>query len=726
MKRHEDETTRTYKLLTPGTLVSHYKIIRRIGIGGMGEVYLADDTDLDRRAALKFLSSELCADEAHRTRFQRESQTVAKLNHPNIIIAYEVGEHEGRPYFATEYVHGKSLRTYLSQSELALLEILAIGVQICDGLEVAHSHGIVHGDIKPSNLLFSSLGHLKIVDFGVASVNMGPARPEPGTIRGTPEYFSPEQLQGEETDVRSDLFSLGVVLYEALTGRNPFRRSSEEEVFSAVLEISPPPLERFRSGIPDELQRIVNRLLEKQRDRRYQSANEVRADLMSLFRSLQSKDSMRFRRSMNRQPSIAVLPFSNLSSDRNQEYFCQGIADEIRGALARISGLRVAARVSSERVEQSDDDAVSMGRKLGVETILRGSVQKTSDHIRVSVRLADTVSGLQLWSNQYQQKVEDVFALQDEISSSIVQVLQVVLSSEEENRLPLGPTDSISAYDYYLRGRQFFHLRRKRSLEYARQLFERAVEIDTGFANAYAYLSFSCSFLAHFYGVEDQVTVALADEASRKAIQIAPSLSEARASRGFALWLLERYEDADREFETAIKLNAKQFDAHYLYGRSCFQRGELARAARLFEAASSIQDDHEAWYFAAQTYTAMNRDAEAKTAYMKALQAIERHLELNPDDARAVTFGAVAWCRLGDATKGLEWSERAIAIDPNDAGIRYNTACLYALEGLRDQAISHLEDAVKAGFAHRDWVDNDPDLNSLRDDPRFLALPWRE
>jgi len=726
MGRTDDETTKPYKLLTRGTQVSHYKIVHRIGIGGMGEVYLADDVELNRQVALKFLAYELSNNELYKSRFLIESLAVARINHPNIITIYEMDEYENRPFFVSEYISGESLRSYFNKIELTILEVIAIAIQICDGLVEAHNNGICHGDIKPTNLMFSNLGHIKILDFGVALIGSETTPFEPDTIHGTAMYMSPEQLQGKGLDFRSDLFSLGIVLYETLTRKNPFNRPSEREIFTALLESDPLPMERLRSGIPENLQRIISKLLIKNRNKRYQTAQNLRDDLIGLFQSIQTKDMSRPRRSMSHQPSIAVLPFKDLSLNQNQKYFCDGIAEEIRRELSKTRNLQVAARIPNGKLEKEKDSISNLGRKLGVGSVLSGSVQKTQDQIRVSIELVDTVSGFILWSNKYEKKVEDIFLIQDEISSNIVQVLQVVLVNEQDGEVSDKFTDNISAYDFYLRGKQYFYLRRKRSLEYAIQMFQRAIEIDDEFANAYAYLSFTCSFLIHFYGVNNEEIITLAREASCKALKIAPSLSESHTAYGFVLWLDNDVVESEKEYETAIKLNPKQFYAYYLYGRSCFQRGLIPKAAQLFEHSCKIRDDHEARYFTAQAYTALNRDAEAKTAYSKAIKAIERHIELNPDDARAVTFGAVAWCRLGEVEKGKQWSERAIKIDPYDAGIRYNVACLYALEGFTDEAITHLEKAVEAGFAHKDWVDNDPDLDSLRDNPRFKALKWHQ
>jgi serine/threonine protein kinase/Tfp pilus assembly protein PilF len=722
----DEETTQSYTVLTPGTTVSHYRIVKRIGLGGTGDVYLAEDAELDRTVALKFLAPRLCQDEDSKAVFRHEAQTTAKLNHPNIITIYEVGEHAGRPFFATEFVEGGSLRNYLAKRELLIHEILWFAIQVCDALSEAHANGVTHRDIKPSNILIDSRGRVKIVDFGLASVLGSDKLSPPGTITGTAKYMSPEQAQGEEVDERSDLFSFGVVLYEAITGKHPFERESEAATLNAIIEEEAIPASRYRSSMPKGLEQIVFRLLQKDKRIRYQQASDVRSDLRNVLRAVESKGVVHDRQEKPHQPSIAVLPFSNLSADKEQEYFCEGITEELINALTKIKGLRVTARTSTFPFRDGKDDVREIGRKLNVETLLEGSVRKAGNRLRITAQLIDAASGFHLWSERYDREVEDVFAIQDEIAENIARSLQVLLSEDEQRAITKVPTTDIEAYDYYLRGRQFFHQRRKKGLQFARQMFAQATELDPNFPLAYACLADCCSLLVHYYGDSSKVNVDQADRASLKALELAPDLAEAHAARGFALWLMNRHDEADQEFEIAIRLNPKLFDARYFYARSCYQRGKLVAAVHLFEEACRIHEDHEARYFAAQTYTALKRFAEAETAYIRALQAIEKHLELNPDDARAVTMGAVSWCRIEQPSTGLQWAERALDIDPEDAGIRYNVACLFALEGHHDRAIECLEDAVRAGFAHRDWVENDPDLDSLRDDPRFKALKWRD
>jgi tetratricopeptide (TPR) repeat protein len=385
----------------------------------------------------------------------------------------------------------------------------------------------------------------------------------------------------------------------------------------------------------------------------------------------------------------------------------------------------VAARTSAFIYKKRQEDICSIGQKLNVEAVLEGSVRQAGNQLRITVQLIDTANGYHLWSERYDREFADIFAIQDEIAEHVVQALKVILSEDEKRAVTRVPTRDIRAYDYYLRGRQFFHQGRRRSLLYARDMFTLAIKIDQNYALAYAGMADCCSFLIHYYPHTSETTVEEAAAASRKAIELDPRLAEAHAAHGFALWLMGRHDEAHAEFETAILLDPKQFEARYLYGRASFQRGHLAEALHLFEEACRVREDHEARFFAAQTYAALGRIERAKSAYRRALQVIEKHLRLNPDDARALTMGAVSLCRVGQQEEGLAWAERASAIDPEDPGVRYNVACLLALEGHKERAINSLEKAFQAGFANMEWVEKDPDLESLRDDPRLKALLTR-
>jgi TolB-like protein/Flp pilus assembly protein TadD len=420
--------------------------------------------------------------------------------------------------------------------------------------------------------------------------------------------------------------------------------------------------------------------------------------------------------------SIAVLPFANLTGDTKQGYFCEGIAEEIINSLTKVRGLRVASRSSSFIYGRVREDVRRIGQNLDVETVLEGSVRKADDRLRITVQLIDVADGYHLWSERFDRETADIFAIQDEIAENVVRVLRIILSDDDKRAISGMRTPIVEAYDYYLRGKQFLHQSRRKSLQYAKQMFVRATEIDPDYAVAYTGIANCCSFLVHYYPHSSDTTAEEASSASRKALELDPSLAEAHAAHGFALWLMGRNDEARTEFETAILLDPRQFEARYLYARACFQWGQPDRALKLFEEACLIRDDHEARFFAAQTYAKLGREKDAVAAYQRALIAVEKRLELNPDDARAVTMGAVSLLRVGKREAGLQWAERALEIDPDDPGIRYNVACLFALEGQKEKAISCLEEAFQAGFANKEWVEKDPDLDSLRDDPRFQTM----
>jgi serine/threonine protein kinase/Flp pilus assembly protein TadD len=708
-----------------GKTILHYRIDSQLAEGGMGHVYLATDTKLDRHVALKFLPESLSQDSGARTRLLREAKAASKLNHPNILTIHAEEEADGKDFIVMEYVPGQTLEEIIADGGLDVGPLIEIAVQIADGLVAAHRLEIVHRDIKPSNIIMSPDGWAKIMDFGLATLRGGAQLADVATFSGTMAYASPEQLQGRPIDHRTDLWSFGVMLYEMFAGRRPFDDGHETAIAYSIVHESPEPLTQYRSDVPLELLGIVGRCLAKDPDSRYQSTADLLADLTKIRKALDRASSGDSNGGDGR-PSMAVLPFANLSADAEQEYFCEGMAEEIINALSQVKGLHVASRTSSFAYKGKERDIREIGRDLSVRTLLEGSVRKIGTRLRITAQLINVENGYHLWSGKYDREAADVFAIQDEIAENIVKSLCCLLTEDEKRAIAKVPTTDVQAYDYYLRGRQFFHQGRKNTLQFARQMFTRAIDADPGYALAYAGVAECCALLVHWYGDTTETNVEQADKASRKALELDPSLSDAHAARGFTLWLMDRWDESDREFETAIRLDPKLFEAYYFYARACFQRGLHEKAARLFEAACQVREDHEARFFAAQTYTAMGRTAEATESYRKTFQAVEKRMELNPDDVRAVNMGAVALGRLGERDKALEWGEKALRLAPEDSGVRYNVACIFALEGEKDRAIECLQEAVRAGFAHRDWVENDPDLDSLRDDPRFKALKWRE
>lgn len=421
---------------------------------------------------------------------------------------------------------------------------------------------------------------------------------------------------------------------------------------------------------------------------------------------------------------IVVLPFANLSDNAEDEYLSDGICEEIINQLAHMEGLNVVARTSAFAYKGKPGDVRKIGRDLGAGAVLEGSVQRSGDRLRVTTQLVEVAKGYHLWSERYDREMKDVFDIEDEIAASVVESLRGILKPEERAALAKNPTANVKAYEYYLRGRQFFRQSRRKSLDYARQMFERAVAEDPDFALAWAGISDSIS-LTNMYYASTGADLGRADEASLRALELDPDLSEAHGARGFAHLQLKRLDEAEVEFKAAIALDASQFEARYFYARACFSQGRLEEAARLFQEAYDVREDYQASFFAAQALEALGREDNAADGYRKALAVAERHMDLNPDDPRAATMRAVSLCRTGDQEAGLHWAARALEIDPTDAGVQYNVACLYSLEAQPDRAIQCLEGAVEAGFGHRDWIEHDPDLDSLRENPRFQDLLGR-
>lgn len=422
--------------------------------------------------------------------------------------------------------------------------------------------------------------------------------------------------------------------------------------------------------------------------------------------------------------SIAVLPFTNMSASAEMDYLSDGLTEEIINALARMESLRVASRTSSFAYKGKSADVRRIGEDLNVGSVLEGSVQKSEERLRVTTQLVSVADGYHLWSERFDRDMQDVFAIEDEIAENVARALKVVLGEEEKKALARVPTSDVRAYDLYLKGRQYFHQTRRKSLEYAREMFRSAIRIDPDYALAWAGVAEAGGLEGMYYpgGEESPQVIEEADRASQRALELDPDLAEAHAARGLVLTVMKQFEGAEKEFRTAIEIDPRQFEARYFYARACFQQGRLEEATRLFLEASEVREDYQASFFAAQALEAQGRNVEARLQYRRALQIVARYIELNPDDGRAATMKGVAHCRLGNQEMGLQWAEKALAIDPEDASVRYNVACLYSLEGRPDEAIACLDEALKAGFGHRDWIENDPDLDALRDHPKFQAL----
>jgi TolB-like protein/Flp pilus assembly protein TadD len=420
-----------------------------------------------------------------------------------------------------------------------------------------------------------------------------------------------------------------------------------------------------------------------------------------------------------------VLYFENLSGDKEDEYFRDGITEDVITELAKIRELHLFPRSCVLTFRDKPLPVTQIGQQIRADYVLEGSIRRADNRLRITARLAETSHGHSVWAERYDRRLEDVFAIQDEIAQNIALALRVVLTDKEKHEIAKIPTSNIQAYDYYLRGRQFFYQLRRQGLEFARQMFARAIVIDPGYARAHAGVADCCSYLYMWFGArEDNLREALS--ASRRAIELDPQSPEAHASLGLAEYLGRNYESARKEFETALGLNPELFQAYYFYGRSCFGQGQHERAAALFARASQVSpDDYQAASLRAVCLRALDRMIEAREAFQECLRRVERHLQLHPDDVRAVYMGSNALCGLGDHALALEWAERALSMDPEEPATLYNVSCTYALVGEAEKSIDCLEKAFRQGFGHKEWVEHDPDFASVSSHPRFKALMKR-
>jgi len=568
-------------ILTKGTMVSHYRIVEAIGAGGMGEVYLAEDTQLDRKVALKFLPPHLCQDEDCRARFKREAQASAKLDHPNIVSVFEVGEFQGRPFFSMQHVEGQSLKEVIAGKALPLDRILEIAIQISDGLHAAHEKGVAHRDIKPSNILIDSHGRARIVDFGLASVMGSDHLTKTGSTLGTVGYMSPEQVRGDKVDHRTDLFSFGVVLYEMITGHAPFKTDSEAATLNAITNSKPELLARFRREIPVQLQIIIDKTLDKDVNTRYQHGDETAADLTKVRRELAHAETVvASRPTIPAKPSVAVLYLQNFSENREDEYFAAGLTEDITTHLSKLSNLLITSRSDVEQFKGRPVSVKDVAERLRVSHILEGSVRKYGNKIRVTCQLIKASDGYHVWADSYDRQLDDLFDIQTDVAKSVARALKVTLIPDELERVEKKPTLSVQAYGHYLQGRECFFggAYARVSLQRAASAFEKALEIDPEFAMAYAGLSdIYVSYV--MYSLDPRRSwLEKAECALERALALDPNLAEAHRSRARLFYTMGQIDTAIQEVEEAVRINPNYGEAWRLLGQYYIVAGQHSRA----------------------------------------------------------------------------------------------------------------------------------------------------
>ncbi|HKB71523.1 MAG TPA: protein kinase [Thermoanaerobaculia bacterium] len=728
-----------------GQTIAHYKIVGLLGTGGMGSVYEAEDSDLGRRVAIKVLSADLKNEAAMLERFKREARAASALNHPGICTVFAIEQHDGQPFIVMELIKGSTLAEKMGRQPFEIGPLLDLGIQIADALESAHSKGIAHRDLKPANLMINDRGQVKILDFGLAKVEAAFAQKGEdssldtaigagpltmtGTVMGTVHYMSPEQARGQLTDARTDIFSLGAVLYQMATGALPFQGDTQAVIFDAILNRDPLPLSQVNPAQPPELGRIIGRALEKDRAMRYQSATDLKTELLRLKRDVDSGPRRAAELSDSKsgavkptEKSVAVLYFENLSGVKEDEYFRDGITEDIIAELSKIEGLKVFSRPTVLTYRDKPATPAQIGQQLGAAYVLAGSLRRAGNRLRISAQLVDTHTDFPLWIERYDREMQDVFEVQDEIARKIASALRLTLSPREEKAIAARPTENLQAYDFFLRGRSYARRRTRQDLEFALQMYENAVAQDPGFALAWAGIASVCG-IYHFDYERTPKWTEKAVAASQRASALGRDLPEVRVAEAWVLHSEGKNAEAQAIVREVVASKPDCEGAYYLLGRSLFSSGHYQELVDMADTAIDASgEDYSVFVPIMNAMNALGKEDQERNIRQRAIETLEKQIAKVPEDARARSLLANFYSQIGRADDAIREMQFAITLRPTDPTMHYNTACTYCSLGRKSEAIEALKQAWKFGYRDSVWVRRDPDLNSLHGDPDFEKL----